>query len=84
MILKTLLIKILTPYRLTTYQELIRQYPSTKTIQELKEKCSGDKLSFDREMASRQGDLFKIKWYRVILDEAHKIKEATSQSKPQY
>ncbi|KAL7806859.1 SNF2 family N-terminal domain-containing protein [Trichoderma aethiopicum] len=63
---------------ITTYQELIGQFPSKSTIREIKGKWDGDEDSIKRAIASHLGPIFKIKWYRIILDEAHAIKNPKS------
>ncbi|KAM4058895.1 type III restriction enzyme, res subunit [Hirsutella rhossiliensis] len=65
---------------ITTYGELIRQYPSDKVISELKEKYEGNESSLGRALAQKTGFLFKQKWHRVILDEAHAIKNIASRT----
>ncbi|KAL7818377.1 SNF2 family N-terminal domain-containing protein [Trichoderma gracile] len=63
---------------ITTYHELIGQYPSKDTIKEIKGTWSGDNASIKRAVASHLGPIFKIRWYRIILDEAHAIKNPDS------
>ncbi|PTB76972.1 P-loop containing nucleoside triphosphate hydrolase protein [Trichoderma longibrachiatum ATCC 18648] len=62
---------------ITTYHEIIFQFPRKSTISEAKKK-SKDKSSFKRSVASLLGPIFKVKWYRIILDEAHVIKNPDS------
>ncbi|KAH7159748.1 SNF2 family N-terminal domain-containing protein [Dactylonectria estremocensis] len=63
---------------ITTYFELIKQYLSKDKIRGLKEKHDSDIFLFEKEKKSKLGVLFQIKWYRVILDEAHQIKQSDS------
>ncbi|KAM0191912.1 hypothetical protein ACHAPI_008630 [Fusarium lateritium] len=64
----------------THLDELRAQYPSKKELQELKVKSAGDNNSFQRDVYRKSGPLFKINWYRVILDEAQGIKNHTSRA----
>lgn len=68
----------LTRHRITTYTELVAQFPGKKALQALKAKWAGDPAGFERALTYKLGKLFKVNWYRVILDEAHTIKNRTS------
>ncbi|CAI6082824.1 unnamed protein product [Clonostachys chloroleuca] len=59
---------------LATYRDIMHGYPGIAKVQEWKEKYEDDKVSFNREFSKAAGDIFKIDWYRIILDEAHQIK----------
>ncbi|CAG9939553.1 unnamed protein product, partial [Clonostachys rosea f. rosea IK726] len=59
---------------LATYRDIMHQHPGIAKVQEWKEKYEDDNVSFNREFSKAAGDLFKIDWYRIILDEAHQIK----------
>ncbi|KAF4999508.1 hypothetical protein FDECE_11499 [Fusarium decemcellulare] len=63
---------------ITTYGELISQFPKKKVIQQLKGIWAGDKDGFERALHKACGPLFKVDWYRIILDEAHAIKNRAS------
>ncbi|KFH45634.1 putative ATP-dependent helicase-like protein [Hapsidospora chrysogenum ATCC 11550] len=65
---------------ITTYRELLNSYPRQSEVNELKEKHSNDVTSVDRAISRVAGVLFKVNWYRVILDEAHHIKNANSRT----
>ena len=66
---------------ITTYREIRRQFPTPAAMEKLKNDCEGDNTSFQREVKAMQGELFKERWYRIILDEAHSIKDYTTTSK---
>ncbi|KKP06853.1 hypothetical protein THAR02_01050 [Trichoderma harzianum] len=59
---------------ITTYKELLSQYPNMTTIRKLREKYLGDSTSLRLQMDKLMGTLFHINWYRIILDEGHAIK----------
>lgn len=59
----------------------MKQYPSEKQIKEVVEDFDGDDLGHRHRIIDIMGELFHIKWYRVILDEAHAIKNLHSRSK---
>ncbi|KAL7910379.1 SNF2 family N-terminal domain-containing protein [Trichoderma velutinum] len=59
---------------ITTYKELMSQYPNMTAIRKLREKYHGDSTSLQHELDKLMGNLFHINWYRIILDEAHAIK----------
>ncbi|TFB01444.1 DNA repair protein RAD5 [Trichoderma ghanense] len=65
---------------ITTYKELLSQYPSKRILGELRERFDSDDTSYERELRAMAGPLFNIKWYRVILDEAHAIKNVESRT----
>jgi SNF2 family DNA or RNA helicase len=67
--------------RITTYRELLNSYPKQSKVKELEEKHSNDTTSVNWAINRLAGVLFKVNWYRVILDEAHHIKNANSRSK---
>ena len=62
---------------LTTYSELLRSYPSREIPPELvtaKQKEEWWRLTYDRE----KGDFHRVRWLRVVLDEAQAIKNHLS------
>ncbi|KAH7243569.1 SNF2 family N-terminal domain-containing protein [Fusarium redolens] len=62
-----------------THLNAIRaQFPSKKEYKELKAQWAGDNNGFQQALSKKLGQLFKINWYRIILDEAHGIKTHTS------
>ncbi|KAJ4217626.1 hypothetical protein NW759_008934 [Fusarium solani] len=63
---------------ITTYAELVAQFPKKKAVQALKAKWAGDMVGFENALQRKLGKLFKVNWYRVVLDEAHAIKNHTS------
>ncbi|RSL84797.1 hypothetical protein CEP51_003698 [Fusarium floridanum] len=65
--------------QIATYKELVAQFPKKEVIQSLKQKWANNSAGFERALQRDLGPLFKINWYRVVLDEAHTIKNrATS------
>lgn len=60
------------------------QYPENSVFQELAAKYGTDNISFHRELDKITGPLFRINWYRIILDEAHAIKNSESRSMFQF
>jgi SNF2 family DNA or RNA helicase len=70
--------------RIVTYKELMSQYPDKIVLKKLYEKYTTDDISFQRELDKIVGILFQVKWYRIILDEAHAIKNAESRSTLQF
>lgn len=57
------------------------QFPKKEVIQALRGQWAGDPAGFERALQQNLGLLFTINWYRVVLDEAHTIKNRTSSSK---
>lgn len=57
------------------------QLPKPKEIAALKEECGEDQDRFERELNSQSGALLQVNWYRVILDEAHQIKNHEARGK---
>ncbi|EHK45980.1 hypothetical protein TRIATDRAFT_162130, partial [Trichoderma atroviride IMI 206040] len=60
--------------------EVMMQYPDNTVIRQLAEKYDTDDISYHRALDEIVGILFRINWYRVILDEAHAIKNAESRT----
>ncbi|KAM0435810.1 hypothetical protein ACHAPT_002698 [Fusarium lateritium] len=64
---------------ITTYRELVAQCPSRETMKKLKtEYGKGDR--YEQELRQLAGNLYRIPWYRVVLDEAHCFKNPSSQT----
>ncbi|KAL6362317.1 hypothetical protein LRP88_03595 [Fusarium phalaenopsidis] len=63
---------------IATYLELVAQFPTKKALQQLRGVWAGDSAGFEKALRRKLGPLFKINWYRVVLDEAHTIKNHTS------
>ncbi|KNB08197.1 hypothetical protein FOXG_09177 [Fusarium oxysporum f. sp. lycopersici 4287] len=49
-----------------------------KEYKKLKAQWAGDEDGFQQALSKKLGQLFKINWYRIILDEAHGIKNQYS------
>ncbi|KAK4069128.1 hypothetical protein Trihar35433_5707 [Trichoderma harzianum] len=65
---------------IVTYKEVFSQYPSDDVLRKLLEKYDSDDDSFRIELDKILGTVFRINWYRIILDEAHAIKNADSRT----
>ncbi|KAF4444630.1 DNA repair RAD5 [Fusarium acutatum] len=63
---------------ITNLNALRGQFPSKKERKMLKDQWAGDEASYQQAISKNLGELFKIKWYRIILDEAHGIKNHNS------
>lgn len=73
---------------IASYNEVASQYPTKKSQNDLYEKLKGEGLDadeleeqFEAEFSEAQGPLFKIPFWRIVLDEAHVIKNKYSRSK---
>ncbi|PNP81668.1 hypothetical protein FNYG_04694 [Fusarium nygamai] len=65
---------------ITHLSKLRTQFPSKREYQMLKAKWAGDESGFQQALSRKLGVLFKVNWYRIVLDEAHGIKNHTSSS----
>ncbi|KAM5378331.1 hypothetical protein ACJA88_006065 [Fusarium oxysporum] len=63
---------------ITHLNALRAQFPSKKEYKKLKAQWAGDEDGFQQALSKKLGQLFKINWYRIILDEAHGIKNQYS------
>ncbi|RDA89372.1 hypothetical protein CP532_6129 [Ophiocordyceps camponoti-leonardi (nom. inval.)] len=66
---------------IATYKELLQSYPSDDVMKELQKKHMHDLMSYREDLNELVGFLLRQKWYRVILDEAHEIKNVSSRTK---
>lgn len=73
-------ISLLTQDRITTYGEVRSQWITPEEMKSVTRQYKTDRKGFQRELFKRLGALFGIQWYRVILDEAHAIKNIKAQS----
>ncbi|EAA28286.2 hypothetical protein GE21DRAFT_6067 [Neurospora crassa] len=63
----------------SSYQEVVKGFPSERSQESLLQKgLSLPEVS--ERMKEREGELFKVKWFRVILDECHAIKNHNTQT----
>ncbi|KAF4878035.1 putative ATP-dependent helicase [Colletotrichum siamense] len=71
----------LTRYKvvLTTIAEL-RQYPSDDELQQLDQKHGRSSKEYREALADASGAIFGVKWYRIILDEGHAVKNQNTLS----
>ncbi|KAI1339479.1 P-loop containing nucleoside triphosphate hydrolase protein [Xylariaceae sp. FL0016] len=64
-------------YVLTTYHQVVQAYPSS-TIREKLDALNTDDPEWKKLWKHNAGALLKTNWYRVVLDEADKIKNISS------
>ncbi|KAG9498634.1 hypothetical protein J7337_009444 [Fusarium musae] len=67
-----------TSERITNLNALRGQFPSKKERKLLKAQWAGDEDGYQQAISKNLGELFQVNWYRIILDEAHGIKNHTS------
>ncbi|KAF5540542.1 DNA repair RAD5 [Fusarium phyllophilum] len=63
---------------ITNLNALRGQFPSKKERKLLKAQWAGDEAGYQQAISNSLGELFDVNWYRIILDEAHGIKNHTS------
>lgn len=69
-----------------SYNEVAKQYPTEKLKLKLLGKLQLEKITrqqYETELVGALGPLFRIPFWRIVLDEAHAIKNKDSHSKPQ-
>ncbi|KAI0100531.1 SNF2 family N-terminal domain-containing protein [Nemania sp. FL0031] len=71
-------LKMFTGIILVSYHELSRQFPSKKVRTALQNDCRSSE-EWKETWDSHLGSLFKVPFWRVILDEAHTIKNKDTQ-----
>ncbi|KAK1715270.1 SNF2 family N-terminal domain-containing protein [Colletotrichum lupini] len=59
----------------TTYMEVLQSLPAAATMTKLEEdRGAGEDFDYDTAFRAVAGEIFSVMWYRVVLDEAHQIK----------
>ncbi|KXH64373.1 SNF2 family domain-containing protein [Colletotrichum salicis] len=59
---------------LTAYNELLTEFPKGEKLDEMRLTHANDPAAYKNEFQTLVGELFRVNWYRVILDEGHQIK----------
>lgn len=72
-----------TRFSITTYGEVAAGYPSEVALRKLAEDYPDD-IQWMEQIEKKRGDLFRIYFHRVVLDEAHYIKNRSTQSQYSY
>lgn len=67
-------------FSVTTYGEVAAAYPSDTVTKRLEKEHPDDEYRWAEAMDKERGDLFRVYFHRVVLDEAHLIKNRTTQS----
>lgn len=65
---------------IATYSDLLSAFPSNKIMDALDNQQYDDR-EYEKQFTMKAGDLFRINWYRVILDEGQMIKNRATRSK---
>ncbi|KJZ77813.1 hypothetical protein HIM_02990 [Hirsutella minnesotensis 3608] len=65
---------------ITTYSELVRQYPSDRVLTKLGKEHGSSRSDYEKAFKKEAGFFFEHQWYRVFLDEAHAIKNFESRT----
>ncbi|KXH42679.1 SNF2 family domain-containing protein [Colletotrichum nymphaeae SA-01] len=63
-----------------SYRQISNSAPGVQEIGFKEKELKGDKKALKKWLQEATGDLLKIKWYRVVLDEAQQIKNHETQS----
>ncbi|PFH60428.1 hypothetical protein XA68_10942 [Ophiocordyceps unilateralis] len=66
---------------ITTYRTLLKDFPSDTDLSQLTQDHQHDTAAYNQALVAKSGFLLRQKWYRVILDEAHEIKNLDSRTK---
>lgn len=64
--------------RITSYNELLQHYPSDNMVRKFMKKPDMTAADCEKYRPRCLGPLFHIRFYRLVLDEAHEIKNHTS------
>lgn len=65
--------------RIASYQEVAASFPSNPALERIMRKKQNNE-EWREEFNKELGDLFRIEFHRVVLDEAHAIKTRGTQS----
>ncbi|KAK1621584.1 P-loop containing nucleoside triphosphate hydrolase protein [Colletotrichum phormii] len=63
-----------------SYRQIANSAPTVDEIEFKEKELKGDKKALKKWLREEKGDLLKIKWHRVVLDEAQQIKNHETQS----
>ncbi|RGP75109.1 hypothetical protein FLONG3_5793 [Fusarium longipes] len=63
---------------IATYRDILAQFPKKSEYKTLKGQWAGDDVGFTGALRGKLGPIFRTKWYRIILDEGHAIKNHES------
>ena len=66
---------------MASYEEISMQFPSDSAIRNFEEDDDLTPMQCEELRPKYLGPLFKLDFYRIVLDEAHAIKNPASQSK---
>ncbi|KAF5002091.1 hypothetical protein FGRMN_574 [Fusarium graminum] len=63
---------------IATYYDLLAQFPKKQEYKALKARYAGEEVAFRSALQHQLGPIFRTSYYRIILDEAHAIKNHES------
>jgi SNF2 family DNA or RNA helicase len=74
----------LTRCRITTYHEVMSDLAKKAVVDKLRKEHGGETGQFREALREVSKGLLNLNWYRVILDEAHQIKNHSTRGKLLY